>query len=388
MKCIHCGEDSNFKDRSAKQACPKCGRKLAFEPTTDPLKVTDVFFDKAIKLVSSDKTLYFTERQLWYEFARRLAARPWWQVALKAAGIVAVIAGILSAMVQAIWPFALAAPVVLAISAAAFLDQRRRQRQPAIPFENFSQAYLTKWIRAHGEIRLLPESGPRFAQPAGTEPDLTAYSFDRAIVTAHAPIAAMLVANNFHFEHNCAVLSVDGYPAGRADTILSMLRRNPALTVYALHDASPAGCQLPFTLRRPEWFPDQATVIFDLGLRPRHVTPKRWMMLQSYQAALTDEVRKLLTAREVAWLEAGHSVELAALRPAELMRATYRSIARSPQGADKKGEGDSGGGIWIHTGGDGGSAGKGNVAEGEVATGDFDDGGSDGGDIGGADSFG
>ena len=30
----------------------------------------------------------------------------------------------------------------------------------------------------------------------------------------------MLVANNFHFENNCAILSLDGYPSGNAATVL------------------------------------------------------------------------------------------------------------------------------------------------------------------------
>ncbi|NET29771.1 hypothetical protein [Okeania sp. SIO1I7] len=42
--------------------------------------------------------------------------------------------------------------------------------------------------------------------------EVTAYSFDRLIVCETAEIAQFLIANNFHFEHNCAVLSIDGYP--------------------------------------------------------------------------------------------------------------------------------------------------------------------------------
>ena len=31
MKCVNCGKDSNYKDRSGKK-CPACGQAFAFEP--------------------------------------------------------------------------------------------------------------------------------------------------------------------------------------------------------------------------------------------------------------------------------------------------------------------------------------------------------------------
>ena len=57
-------------------------------------------------------------------------------------------------------------------------------------------------------------------------------------------IAQMLIANNFHFENNCAVLSIAGYPQSIFSTVLDMLRRNQSLKVYALYDATPAGVSL------------------------------------------------------------------------------------------------------------------------------------------------
>jgi hypothetical protein len=268
-------------------------------------------------------------------------------------------------------------------------------RSPLVKFETFKFEYLSQWIRTHGQpIRLLAPAEPRFTAPPGAEPDLTTYSFDRALVTADNGIAAMLVANNFHFEHNCAVLSTLGYPSGRLDTILAMLRRNPALTVYALHDASAAGCQLPVTLRRPEWFPDRTVVIFDLGLRPRHVVKKRWMQVQTFETVLTDEARKLLTRREIAWLDKGRAVELAALRPDELLRAVQRTIARAAPAASKESkesrDGGGGGDVWVDPGGPGGRS-RQDTGDDSIdpAADDFADGGDfDGGDVDGADSFG
>jgi hypothetical protein len=98
--------------------------------------------------------------------------------------------------------------------------------------------------------------------------DIADYSFDRAVICDRARTADLLIANNFHFENNCAVLSVDGYPEPLFDTVRAMLKRNPKLHVFALHDSSPAGCRLAHRLRtNPEWFAGQGKVT-DVGLRP------------------------------------------------------------------------------------------------------------------------
>ena len=44
--------------------------------------------------------------------------------------------------------------------------------------------------------------------PIAINPDVSAYSFDRLVVCDSAIIAQFLIANNFHFENNCAVLSI------------------------------------------------------------------------------------------------------------------------------------------------------------------------------------
>ncbi|WP_198007661.1 hypothetical protein [Dactylococcopsis salina] len=36
--------------------------------------------------------------------------------------------------------------------------------------------------------------------------------FDRAVICDRSEIARFLIANDFNFENNCAVLSVAGYP--------------------------------------------------------------------------------------------------------------------------------------------------------------------------------
>ncbi len=47
-------------------------------------------------------------------------------------------------------------------------------------------------------------------------------------------IAQLLIANNFDFENNYAVLSITGYPENIFSTVMEILRRNPDLKIYEL----------------------------------------------------------------------------------------------------------------------------------------------------------
>jgi hypothetical protein len=323
MKCIHCGTDSKLRERTDKR-CPRCRHPFAFEPTTDPHRVTDGQFRNAIGRVSGEGKVQFTERQLWYEFNRR-----WMK------------------------------PGFLRNVLSAFSRRRgpAQPRPPRVLLDDFERLYLRRWREVHGDVAgLLPVrevAAPSL--PAEVPRDVAAFSFDRAVVTDRWETAQMLVANRFHFEHNCAVLSRDGYPDGIAPTLKEMLRRNPRLTVFALHDASPGGCLLPLTLRDPEWFPEPSIRIVDLGVRPGTARRLRVPALAGAPTQPPPRLAELLPAEDVAWLATGHVAELAALRPEQVLRAAYQGIvAAGPNdgsgsgGSDGGGYGGDGGGvIWV-----------------------------------------
>ncbi len=380
MKCIHCSVDNKYPERVAsRQRCKGCGHPFAFEPKTDPFQMNDPLFARTIKDVSADGTLAFTPRQLWYEVNRRLLARKTFSCG---AGVLALIlGGSLLAQARHHAPLVLGLPC-LAVGAtvvnrsAKGKDKKKPTRYPKMSLLQFD-AYLSKWVSTHGAIPklLVPphkqpqtireSSEPRFdlaGNPVqfgqNAAPDVTAYSFDRALITESAEIAAMLVANNFHFENNCAILSLDGYPFGMAETIKTMLARNPALKVFALHDATIRGSQMGLTLRRPEWFPEKVIPLIDLGLRPRHVFAGGIIALATTpQKFPVGTVSTSLGADEIAWLEAGNSAELHAIRPHKLMRAVYQGFARAGEtsnaevGADGFIIVDTGPSYWMYDGG-------------------------------------
>ncbi len=330
MKCIDCGTRARRRDLRAGR-CRKCGRAFAFDPTRDPHPVDDADFHAAVREVSAG--FFFTARQLWYALHRERARPPAWAgyepAYSLAAGAATVALGPLGVVDLGLLPLGLiglgvAMGVGAFVRALAGSERERRRRPPEVPFDEFRSRLLPRWTEVHGPIeRLLPDPAPD-AAPREVPADVTAFSFDRAVVTQHAEIAAMLVANRFHFENGCAVLSTDGYPFGIAETIKEMLRRNPRVTVFAIHDASAEGSRFAQTLRDPAWFPDPAILIVDVGLG----TGLSWQDLP----VLPGTAAKLPAGRgkvAASWSLArsrGSRVELAALRPYELTWMLQRAF--------------------------------------------------------------
>lgn len=101
--------------------------------------------------------------------------------------------------------------------------------------------------------------------------------------------------------------------------------------VIALHDASPRGCALPLQLA------DAGARVVDAGLRPAWVDRDDIQVLEGAPARLPRDLSALLSDEETDWLRSGRRVELATLRPDQLMRlvAAAAEIARSqPATAD------------------------------------------------------
>lgn len=198
------------------------------------------------------------------------------------------------------------------------------------------QAWMEKWKNIHAPIEKLLSPPKENNLPATVNPEVTAYSFDRLVVCDSANVAQVLIANNFHFENNCAVLSITGYPQNIFATTLGMVKRNPQLQVYAFHDCTPRGLGLVHRLRSsPTWFQNSNITIFDVGLHPNQIPGiKKSLILTSEESTqavqqMPPEVRQQLTEIELKWLEAGNFVELESFSPQRLIQALNRGIASS-----------------------------------------------------------
>ncbi|MFQ3680194.1 MAG: hypothetical protein SNJ60_06780 [Pseudanabaenaceae cyanobacterium] len=216
-------------------------------------------------------------------------------------------------------------------------QQRRIPKTPEASLSitpQFVEQLLEQWIQAHGlpEKLLLPPLASDVFAPPGDE--VTNYSFDRLIVCQSDDIAKLLIANNVPFEYNSGVVSLQGYPQGLFETILTMAKRNPKLGIYVLHDCSAEGVATLYTVKNdPHWFGGQDYLLVDVGLSPRQIlTAKKpvWVLssTDAMRSALQlgSEIRRTLPPQELQWLDEGNYALLAFLSPQKIIQALYRSL--------------------------------------------------------------
>ncbi|WP_373535841.1 hypothetical protein [Microcoleus sp.] len=258
---------------------------------------------------------------------------------LQTLGVIILVTGILLSLIN---NFFLGYIAAIALGLFSYWLGVSQKNRPQITGEIFlvnqaqSNKWLRDWQRVNGTLEKLLPAPRQEALSASIDPEVSTYSFDRAIICDSDETAQFLIANNVHFENNCAILSISGYPQSIFDTVIAMLRRNADLKVYALHDANPAGVSLVHQLRTsPNWFANQAVTIFDLGISPRQILETRDMFVQQSQTMaqsarqLPDAVRQGLTAEELAWLNAGNFVELESFTPQRLLRVVNYGLAQS-----------------------------------------------------------
>ncbi|WP_237396328.1 hypothetical protein [Okeania sp. KiyG1] len=72
---MKCNTDNNLKERTeAGGRCKNCNHPFAFDPQAGS-RFTDIFFNNSIQTISSENTLFFTPKQLWYFLEKRLAKK-------------------------------------------------------------------------------------------------------------------------------------------------------------------------------------------------------------------------------------------------------------------------------------------------------------------------
>lgn len=400
--------------------CKNCRHPFVFEPTTmETTKITDGMLAKAIADLSANDTLYFTPQQLLYLLDKRLHGKSTYKaipvlmfwgagtlftlvfpilsripfvplfipglinlitllilrrfstnrsmtvkarrmashcLIIQGIGLLAI--GLLLGLFTGSFPVFAFGVILgtlgtyLGVRGAA-VQQNTAQRLLLDVAQ--VQRWLDAWQAVNPIAKLLPPPKEN-ALPAAINPDVTAYSFDRLVVTDTAAIAQLLIANNFHFENNSAILSITGYPRSIFQTTMEMLRRNPDLKVYVFHDCSGRGLNVVHQVKtNPRWFGETNVEIFDVGLMPRQVIRLPNVVIQQAPEFARDvqqlppTVRQHLSADELAWLEDGNEVVLESFTPQRLIQALNRGIAGSRELL--QGSSDAGSDmIWVDSG--------------------------------------
>jgi hypothetical protein len=304
VKCVGCATQNDYRTRQRNNgACDRCGRAFAFEPR-EGSPITDVAFQNAITTVSEDGRLAWLERQLYYEVARR-------------------------------------------VRRGRLLHRLTRRARVSLDHETFA-GLLKRWVSVHGAPRGRLERNAFAADVRAQERahDATEYGFDRLVVCESDDIVDMLLANGFHGDHKCAVLSASGYPTWAYELLLPRLRETPPTSIVVLHDADVAGCRLAAEVRSSaQWFGGvEGVEVVDAGLRPADATRFRGVYLEGSPA---DVLADPVSVEEARWL-AKHRLELEAARPRALI-AVLAGIFIQGEGDSAEQRGDAGG--WWTAGG-------------------------------------
>jgi hypothetical protein len=318
MKCVRCGKLNDYKARQAGggKTCAGCQRPFAFEPREgDP--ITDGAFSSAIAAVSDDGRLDWLDRQLYYEVARRVRRR-------------------------------------------RLFHRLTRRARVSLDYHTYASLFV-RWITTHGEPpgRLKPRAFAVDVRRAERAQDAADYGFDRLLICDSDDIVDVLLANSFHAENRCAVLSVTGYPSWAYELVMPRLRATPPALVAVVHDADVEGCRLGARVKSgPHWFAGVEDLeVVDAGLRPADASRFRGVLLEG---APTDVLgASSISLKEAQWL-GKHQLELEAVRPRVLMAVLAGVFNRDPEATQYH---DTGDGTWWAFGGwgDGGGGGDDDV---------------------------
>lgn len=313
MKCLRCGKQNDYRARQAGgRACTGCGQRFAFEPREgDP--ITDGAFSSALSEVSDDGRLAWLDRQLYYEVARRVRRR-------------------------------------------RLFHRLTRRTRPSLDYDAYASLFA-RWRTTYGEPagQLKANAFARDVRRDERTQDAAEYGFDRLLVCGSDEIVDVLLANSFHVDNRCAVLSVTGYPSWAYELLMPRLRSSPPSLVAVVHDADVEGCRLGARVKGgSDWFAGATDLeVVDAGLRPADAARFRGVLLDG---SPTDVLAApSLSLEEAQWL-GKHRLELEAVRPRVLMASLAAVFNREPDATQYQETGD---GTWWAVGGwgDGGGGG-------------------------------
>lgn len=340
MKCAHCGTDSKKRERQSGH-CPACHRAFVFDPNNGD-RISDTAFKTALDWVSSDGTVRFVHANLHHAVARRATppSLPNPLIVGVTVGFIASTAVLLSVAMENGAPWLALVPTLVLVGSVIIRSVARARAKAwlGLPFDTYLSLYR-RWEGRNGRPPGLLDS-PARERPLSPElaAELESYSFDRAVVCDRADTVDVLVGNDFHFENNCAVLTADGYPKSASPVLKKMLRQNPRIEVFVLHDATPEGCMLAHQIRHdPSWFGGTSARVYDVALRPNQAAR---MPTLHWRASPSVAEHPALSPDDRTWLSQ-RRMELAAIRPEQIIKRLFRAMHALPELAD---DADGGGG--------------------------------------------
>lgn len=287
-------------------------------------------FERALQIslanLHSAGKLFFTPRQLFYEFCRAQSAPPGLEPKTAAALFgLSMVPALLFGRDKPKRLFTLLATSAAAFGTLSVFRQIPYSLSPPASRSEFEDSLST--VRRRHKIEGLLETSEKADFVESVPVDLTLYGLPKLLICQGDEIAQMLRANQFHLETPCAVLSLrEARPLG--ETFQKMLSRAENPQVYFLHDASSRAFSLIPNLRQLLSLKREIP-LRPLGLRPLHA--KRLHLFaektqNNAEETLNFQEINYLTEIEKRWLENGFTAEVAAVPPVRLLRVLRRII--------------------------------------------------------------
>ena len=252
MKCPGCSK--NHK-RSYGMTCG-CGYKFALDPKVD--KFADGRILAAARRASSNGTHYFTFPQM--VTAARNLQRQSIGIAIFG-GIMLLVAGALISVnrERVIFAEVLVLFGIVSLFSYALGGSFNAERfQAALKTYEQAKRPLKFLLRNDGPLRTPPQEW--------VEGDIYDYGVEGILIVSRQILFDLLVLNGLHTTSRILIVSEGGYPNYIADHVNQVLKSQPDVPVFILHDADAQGAAMVSRLKRSDKFQLYHHAITDLGL--------------------------------------------------------------------------------------------------------------------------
>lgn len=272
MKCPECNH--NHKRGKDGMKCLRCERRFIFDPkkhANGGKGLTDAYFIKCIEKLSRNGTYFFTEDELYCFMAQQ--TRPGMAGCIIGAFIItAIITGGLHLMMAlGIWPafFVLPILVLMAVKISNSVLSRKKWAK-----------YLRHWQQMTGNdahkdnhLSAMLTTPQLLEKPSqANEPDIYDYGAAKLLICEHDIQVDWLVKNGFHAENGIVIISENFYPQYLTEQVQELIKNNPDLDIYTLHNSDSNGESMIGRLQNPlnNWGLGGLEIV-DLGLSSEHL---------------------------------------------------------------------------------------------------------------------
>jgi hypothetical protein len=277
----------------------------------------------ALDALNEHGALYFTRRQLYYEFCRVLRHPDGLET--KSAGALFAATAVTTSILTRHKPnlrTALLSAEAMFFGAMAALRSVPHTLEPPLKFGDF-ELRLEQFLENTQIPFLIPESAAS-EFPTTFPYDLKLFGMPRLLICQSLEIARFLRANQFHLQTPCGVLALaEATPL--SDEFKTMLLNAETPEVFFLHDASFKGLGYISEIGRLLNI-DQEIPVRPLGLRPVHAKRLKLFAVKSECGEVDFDRFAQLDNREKRWLASGQTAEVSAIQPVRLLRVLRRLI--------------------------------------------------------------